>query len=123
MADRLEEAPTPPPLDGLELVAAKDEAALDVALVPNEAKDTPNDAEDSAPPLLAPVVEVVPAAAADLADMALAFVDPCPPLCSDDAPKRLAVRRYSSTTRREGIWSCVAPVSTSRNSRTATRAP
>lgn len=70
------EAPTPPPLDGLELVAAKDEAALDVALAPNEAKDTPNDAEDSAPLLSAPVVEVVPAAAADLADAALEFVDP-----------------------------------------------
>ncbi|MBY6261945.1 hypothetical protein EI613_08400 [Azospirillum sp. 412522] len=78
--------------------------------------EAPEDTLDCLEPLAAGVWPEADAAPAPLESVA----DPLEPAClaadfrSSSWARRLAVRRYSSTTRWEGIWSWVSPVSKSR---------
>ncbi|AWU97135.1 hypothetical protein DM194_22800 (plasmid) [Azospirillum ramasamyi] len=124
-----------PPLAGAVPVEAPDETLGDAAGPPLPgalAKDTPGGVPpDPAPAALravdGPVPDAVPAVpsveAADGSAAPLAVRAPAADFLWPSWARRSAARRYSSTTRRDGIWSWVSPVSKSRKWSTATRAP
>ncbi|AWB08751.1 hypothetical protein A6A40_26810 (plasmid) [Azospirillum humicireducens] len=113
-----------PPAAGdvpVETLAGAADPLLPVAL----AKDTPREvpAPDPVPPVLGFVAEPVPDAVPAVPPLGPAAASAASPLAVcvaaadffwSSCARRPAARRYSSTTRWDGIWSWVSPVSKSR---------